>query len=209
MKTRLKTFLEDFHNENSLTAEEAADLINTRGQHYKQLIGNIHENLLYRGMRERFAPDAVLKWPRTNRRPLTTNGDVHKAADEFFDETFGIRFRSNSIFATGDKETAAYYGDVYAIFPLDEPKLCWSEDVNDMTNHLHTFLGGSEVDGKMVHNSIAMTGERLAARVHHLRSVVSRPVGTLRRAPARRSGSQPGYLVRPCRSLWRLRSGLR
>ncbi len=170
MKTSLKAFLVEFGNENALTAEEAADLINTRGSQFKQLVGNIKENLLYRGMRERFAPDAVMKYVRQNRRPLTTNKGVHVAADEFFESKFGVKFRSQSIFAVGDENVASYYGDLYAVFPLDEVKMCWSEMVQDMTHYVQQQLGHVEKDGKRVHASEVLSDEKLGDRAFQILS---------------------------------------
>ncbi len=168
MKTSFRSFLLEFGNSDALTAEEAAELINSRGSHYKQLVGNIKENILYRGMRVYYSPDAVLKYVRTNRRPLTTVKGIHQAADEYFESKFGVKFRSQSIFAVGDKRVAEGYGDVYAVFPLDEVKMCWSEQIVDMTGNIHTMLGHVVKDGKRVHASEVLDDEKLGDRAYQL-----------------------------------------
>lgn len=132
-----KKVAESFSDDN-ISAQEAADMINERGGEWKKLTGGFPTNsmnwILYRGMHVMFAPDIVVKYPRTNRRPLTTNKAMHDAADEYFKKKFGVKFRSESIFASRSTTLAKYYGDIYAIFPLDKVSFAWSEKVEDFTN---------------------------------------------------------------------------
>lgn len=145
MKTTLKGFLQEstFLQADEISPEEAAEMINTRGKQWEKFIGGYKTDNLnwvaYRGMMERFSPDICVKYPRTNRRPLTTDKHSHYLADEYFKETFGISFRSNSIFVSRSAELAKYYGDVYAVFPLDNVSFAWSEEVEDFTHSLDVF----------------------------------------------------------------------
>lgn len=170
MKRNFKQYLIEFGNSDSLSAEEAAELINSRGSQYKALVGNLTENILYRGMRVYYGADAVIKGVRSKRRPLTTHDAVHTAADEFFEEQFGIKFRSQSIFAVGDEGVAEGYGDVYAVFPLDEVKICWSELVSDMTAYTHQQLGLVNVGNKQVHALSALKDDEIADRTKKILS---------------------------------------
>lgn len=173
MKHNFKQYLIEFGNSDSLSAEEAAELINSRGSQYKALVGNLTENILYRGMRVYYGADAVIKGVRSKRRPLTTHDAVHHAADEFFEEQFGIKFRSQSIFAVGDEGVAEGYGDVYAVFPLDEVKICWSELVSDMTAYTHRQLGLVNKPGdesSKVHAISVLSNEELAERTKEILS---------------------------------------
>ena len=169
-----KQFLMEFGNSDSVSAEEAAELINTRCSNFKSIVGDLSENLLYRGMRVYYGADAVVKGVRTKRRPLTTHDAIHQAADEFFDEKFGVKFRSQAIFAVGDEGIAEGYGDVYAVFPLDDVKICWSDLVSDMTAFTHRELGlmNKEVDGKtvQVHAVSVLSDEEIAKRTKEILS---------------------------------------
>ena len=135
MKTSFKNFLRESSLDNSddISASEAAEMISTRCVEWKKYVGDIKKNLIYRGMRVHFAPDFVVKYPRSARRPLTTDKNIHAFADKYFDQKFGKKFRSTSVFAVRDIGMAKFYGDVYAIFPLDRVSFAWSEEVQDFT----------------------------------------------------------------------------
>lgn len=139
MKTTFKHFLKEstYIGTDEITPEEAAEMINTRGKQWEKLIGGFATNnvnwIVYRGMKERFSPDICLKYPRSSRRPLTTNKKVHELADDYFKHKFGNKFRSESIFVSRSTELAKTYGDVYAVFPLDQVSFCWSPNVEDFT----------------------------------------------------------------------------
>ena len=64
----------------------------------------------------------------TARRPLHTPPPLHLVADDWFFRTFGIRYRSNAVFCTTDREFAASFGDgnVRYIYPVGEYRICWS-----------------------------------------------------------------------------------
>jgi hypothetical protein len=53
-----------------------------------------------------------------------------------FLEKFGWAARSEGVFATGNSKEAAYYGNVYAIYPVDGYKYIWSPKVKDLYTHL-------------------------------------------------------------------------
>lgn len=148
-KSTFKHFLNESHyigDEDSISDAEAAETIKTRCNIWEQYCGNVSKNILYRGMSVMFSPDILIKSPRRNRRPLTTNTLLHNITDEVFKEKFGEKFRSNAVFATRDKEIAKHYGSVYAIFPLDQMSFCWSPNVEDFTfiSYKHFYDKGAE-----------------------------------------------------------------
>jgi hypothetical protein len=69
---------------------------------------------------------------RENRKPKNTPIQYHNAADDWFYEQFGIRYRSDALFCTGSFNGAALYGNVFIIFPIGEFKVCWSPNIVDM-----------------------------------------------------------------------------
>lgn len=154
-KTSLKSFITEYIEH--MTIEEAAQIINDRCKEWRKFAGSLTEfgnnNIIYRGMRVMYAPDVVIKYPRTSRRPLTTGQDDHEMADEYFKEKFGVPFRSSGIFVSRSKELASYYGDVYAIFPLDRVTFAWSEQVEDFTNTIREervkLLGSTHINSEI------------------------------------------------------------
>lgn len=144
-KTTLKNFLHEstLLQSDDISAEEAVEMIKERGKEWEKFIGGYKNDnlnwLIYRGMRVRFSPDICVKYPRENRRPLTTEPKVQELADSYFKHRFGIKFRAESIFASRSKDLAKAYGDVYAIFPLDRVNFAWSPKVEDFTYEAHYF----------------------------------------------------------------------
>jgi hypothetical protein len=68
----------------------------------------------------------------TDRRPTNTALGVHYLFDILFQQKFGVKFRSNALFVTGDLTFAAGYGTPYAVFPKGDYKYSWSEEVRDL-----------------------------------------------------------------------------
>ena len=140
---RFKEFISESFTSDGISIEEAVQLLKDQGSDWKALTGGFPTNstnwIIYRGMSVMYAPDFVVKYPRSKRAPLTTEASVHKAADAYLKKKFGIAFRSNSIFVARSKLTAKTYGDVYAIFPLGKVHFCWSEHVEDFTAEQITY----------------------------------------------------------------------
>ena len=81
-----------------------------------QKIGNPH-SLLYSG-RGHIDDIYIHKRVRQNRKPTDTSIEVHNLFDDYFEDKFGVRFRSNSMFTTPSIEDADSYGEPYIIFPV-------------------------------------------------------------------------------------------
>ena len=69
--------------------------------------------------------------PRIDRRPKDVSKLLHKLSDMYFKTKFGIAYRSNSFFCTGNKSFASDYGSVCLIFPIGDFNFCWSPAVHD------------------------------------------------------------------------------
>ncbi|WP_460095236.1 hypothetical protein [Pseudomonas sp. S2_B03] len=84
---------------------------------------------------------------RKNRRPRDMNLDLHNAADDWFYETFGVRYRSQSIFLSSNITTAAAYAatpdHIAKIIPLGPYSYCWSSQLSDL---LELCMSKPEID---------------------------------------------------------------
>ncbi|WP_407305210.1 hypothetical protein [Acinetobacter sp.] len=101
----------------------------------KPFLSQANGGLLYRGMRSAVGEKAVVfskKTPRTDRKPRNTDIRLHKIMDDWFNEKFGVKARSEAVFCTGDFIDALSYGAAYAIFPIGDFKFIWSEYINDL-----------------------------------------------------------------------------
>lgn len=68
---------------------------------------------------------------RKNRKPMSTPVKVQDRVDDMFEDEFGYRPRSNSIFVTGYRKEASTYGNVNMIFPLYDYKYLWNPKIKD------------------------------------------------------------------------------
>jgi hypothetical protein len=73
---------------------------------------------------------------RKDRKPLDTPKTLHDAFDEFFNSQFGIKFRSQSAFATKSLEYTDYmlesYGEPLVFIPIGEYTVCYSPVISDL-----------------------------------------------------------------------------
>lgn len=83
------------------------------------------------------------------RRPLNTHIESHDIANKWFLEKFGIKFRSHSLFCTGNREVANQYRGIdneytklISIAPVGYYKVCYSKKCDDFYTHLNCLLMG-------------------------------------------------------------------
>lgn len=119
-------------NEN-LSLEEAVKIFHDECKPFQKEIGfnnRFDFDLLYRGMKNK--PNFFIGNIRPDRRPTDTPVSIHEFIDNWFYKKFGVRFRSNAMFATKNSFSAATYGASYIVFPIGEFKYCYSNDIEDV-----------------------------------------------------------------------------
>ena len=115
---------------NEITLPGMVAMINRKCAPYIRQMG--WNNLLFRGVHPATTPFTINQCP-VNRKPKDTYIEIHNVADAWFQKNFGVKYRSNAVFASGSHTQAQSFGHVYAIFPCGNFKFCWSRDVEDMT----------------------------------------------------------------------------
>jgi hypothetical protein len=98
---------------------------------------------LYRAHRLDQVPDqqGVLVNPYLNvaRRPRDTPSELHELADAWFEQEFGLRYRSRALFCFGNRPRAANFCDdnhvLIAIEPLGPYSFSYSPNCVDMYEH--------------------------------------------------------------------------
>ncbi len=99
---------------------------------------------LFRGFGKYF-PDGEYQNPflDTPRSPIDTGIEVHKIADIWFENKFGIAARSSTILCSTSREQAEEYyhpgHSIALIKPIGEYKIIYSPYVTDFTEYLASF----------------------------------------------------------------------
>lgn len=102
---------------------------------------------LYSGRR-----GATKKWfekkVRKDRKPLSTPVEIHNIIDKRFQEAFGIKARSQTVFCVSDINTAKEYGVPYYIFPKGKYEIIWSNTIDDLYTNLTEWIAFHEPELK-------------------------------------------------------------
>lgn len=131
----------ELHNQEKV--DEAVELIKRDCSFYLKHAPYLNSRIqMWRGisyLAVPFSKQKAKKW----RLPLHTPQKLHDSLNNFFVEKFGWPARSGT-FVSWDIDTAASYGDLYAIFPIGEFKYVWSPDVVDLYENLTDYLDDTE-----------------------------------------------------------------
>lgn len=94
----------------------------------------------FRAVRHPFKNQFLKRSLRSDRRPLSSDEQLHKIADKAFRYYFGWNARSNALFLMGTSDVPPFYGtNVYAVFPIGKFKYVWSQRNYDFLNVLGTL----------------------------------------------------------------------
>lgn len=110
--------------------EEVFDKISKNCKPFlKNLTSNTVQRFLVSGRRK---SDEYFKGTiRKDRQPTDTPEEIHDYVDNLFDEKFGIKARSSTLFCMANPTISKGYGTPYLIFPIGKYKLIWSSDIED------------------------------------------------------------------------------
>lgn len=84
---------------------------------------------LYRGTNRRFKGPTIIT-TRKDRRPSLTRTSVHQLVDDWFNEHYGFRPRSNGLFTIGSMREALSYGAPHFVLPVGDFKYVWGKYKN-------------------------------------------------------------------------------
>src|SRR5574343_219856 len=119
------TFVYLYQLNESLTLKEAVKIFHNECKPFQKEIGfnnNFDFDLLYRGMKNK--PKLFIGNVRPDRRPSDTPLPIHEFMDNWFYKKFGVKFRSNAMFASKNSLSTLTYGTSYIVFPIGEFKYC-------------------------------------------------------------------------------------
>jgi len=78
----------------------------------------------------------LVKKIRIDRKPTDTPKAVHELLDNLFYKKFGIKSRSNSVFATSSPAVAASYGHSFLILPMGKFTFLYNPLITDLYNRV-------------------------------------------------------------------------
>jgi hypothetical protein len=98
-------------------------------------------------VRDELKADVKFGTVRKDREPRDTPLWAHNVVDDFLEDKFGVRLRSNSLFVYPEKILAGAYGRPHAIIPVGKYSLYWSDEATDLTVSLFPNLASGESSG--------------------------------------------------------------
>lgn len=113
-------------------------LLNDCQPFLEQIDYNLFRYPLYKGVKTSGIPvdQTVLERKEINQRsPKDTPLHKHQLIDAMFESQFGIKFRSNSFFATSDINQAFDYGKPQYVIPIHTFQYVWSPQIGDLYNY--------------------------------------------------------------------------
>ena len=129
----------------SLTTEEVTSVLTQYCQPYLNMVGldfALKTHPMYSGRKNTVFDQKPYVFRSVNqaREPRDSSQFVHKIADSFFREKFGIPYRTTSMFVNGSYNEAKIYGIPAIVIPVGEFDYCWSPHVEDL--YLYTDQAG-------------------------------------------------------------------
>lgn len=125
--------------ESQMTLEEAAKIFHEECEPFRKYTKHdFSRDIVYHGLYRGMEMDDLAKVSRVrkDRKPLNTPIEFHEIMDDWFNKKFGIRFRSNAMFAVQNERLASQYGTLYNVFPIGKFDICSSNKIVDLYEKL-------------------------------------------------------------------------
>lgn len=145
-----------FEAEYITSEKDLVKLIKRDCQPYIKTIGDLDKYQMLRGLwvssrMDMLKGESVISAKvRKDRKPIDTRTEASALADDWFEDNFGSRFRSEALFCVGDKNMARKYGKAYVIFPKGNFTYCWSESYDDFYNNNAKVLDDNNIDAEKI-----------------------------------------------------------
>jgi hypothetical protein len=137
---------------------------------------DISRHVLWRGDKRTQASTVQISNP-TGREPTDTDAIVHDIANEWFGMNFGVEYRSEALFASGDKGMATQYGTPCMVFPKGNFQFCYSHNITDFTTEYQNLFSDNGIGDSIWWERKETNGEELNAAQY--RRVYNAIVGLL------------------------------
>lgn len=158
----------------SISPSAIAELLKKDCSQFFNDVRNPETDIITRNIRE--SAIAVRYDTIKGRSPKDTPRVIHHFIDSWFENKFGVRYRSDATFAT--RTNNGYYGKWFAIFPIGNYTACYSDKVQDLTDHIDKSFKGTAMDtiedaGEMYYYAIKRNdSEQITKFENHLTDVM-------------------------------------
>jgi hypothetical protein len=130
----------EFLIENWIDANDEVAIAELIKHHCAPFLSYQMDKPFYRGTRQ-YIESALTQFDTpVGRKPKDLPRAAHEYCDAWFLRHFGHRYRSNAVFTTGNKPTAAQYGTPYIFIPIGHFDICWSTSVEDLYNTVDSYV---------------------------------------------------------------------
>ena len=149
MTKTFKQFLLEEHPTLKSLMDQCGDFLNLSGGHYMlRGMSNAREPINYiQNPYDDSDIEYITKTTRQNRTPMDTAVKTHEFIDNWFNDHFGFRARSQALFVLGKRasyNTLSSYGKTYAIFPIGPIEYVWSPNVPDLFSSMAALTPSDE-----------------------------------------------------------------
>jgi len=149
---------------------KVVDAINEKCSQFLGMVDPVND-VLYRGFDRKSTHSSPLAFyfdgKRENRKPLSTPNAFHQKVIKMINSAGLVANRDNGWFATGDRNEAYGYGEVYVVFPKNGFHYTWSR-----------YIGDLYAD----YDEASMTDERMDAFMEKIKASYEGDNGTLKEA---------------------------
>lgn len=111
--------------------------------------------LVYRGVQGTTPGVFVVKAVRKDRRPLHSDVTLHNLFNKAIDAAGLSANRTNSVFVTGNMNTARLYGEVHVAFPVGDFDFTWAPQYEDLFSARYAISGNADVSVSRVYGRYA------------------------------------------------------
>ncbi|WP_143451073.1 hypothetical protein [Janthinobacterium sp. BJB301] len=152
----------------------------------KNMISSFETLEFYRGISDtdKIVSPIVHK-TRMDRLPRNMSKHLHDEADRWFEQHFGIKYRSQALFVSSSWDTARNYASddnhVVRIIPTTPYRFCWSPELADLIEYVATANTGQTISDFLSQNGY-LDADLMAAHASgnevmvHCREYIAFPV---------------------------------
>lgn len=132
------TWSEKRYIEQEYTEDEFEEIITILENDCEEFLNEVRESKvgpIFRGVKnvdDTYTRGMGKKSSRVNRIPVDTDSNISEIIDNYFEDKFNIKVRSNGTFTSRLPHVASDYGKPYLFFPIGDYRYFWNPKIKDL-----------------------------------------------------------------------------